>query len=118
MAVGSAVLFMTGMGDTDEGMERFVRALREEDAALPPLSAALHSTAEAPDLPEAVLEPWRAVRLPKRLTPVNEAAGLVSADYVWKVPPGIPFLVPGERITRDAVQKAVANGVKALYTLL
>lgn len=118
MAVGSAVLFMTGMGDTDEGMERFVRALREEDAALPPLSAAPHSTAEAPALPEAELEPWRAVRLPGRLTPANEAAGLVSADYVWKVPPGVPFLVPGERITRDAVQKAVANGVKALYTLL
>ena len=36
MAENHAVLFMTGMGDTDKAMSRLARALRAEAAQLPP----------------------------------------------------------------------------------
>ena len=109
-----AVLFMTGMGDTDEGMERLTAALKEEAALLPPYEPAVYPV---PALPKKMLEPCEAVCLPKVLCPVGEAEGRISADYRWKFPPGIPYLVPGERIGEEERKKAVANGVKALYTL-
>ncbi len=34
---------------------------------------------------------------------LSAAAGGIAADYVYLYPPGIPLLVPGERITEEAV---------------
>ena len=115
MEENHAVLFMTGMGDTDKAMKRLARALRAEAAQLPKTAPLCY---EEPQLPPKMLEACEAVRRPKALTPLAGAAGRVCAEYVWAYPPGIPFLVPGERVTPDAVQKAVAIGRKALYTLM
>ena len=35
--------------------------------------------------------------------PVTEAVGLISAEIVCPYPPGIPLLVPGERITKEVL---------------
>ena len=37
----------------------------------------------------------------------NEASGRISLEYVYLYPPGIPMIVPGERITSTIVQKMV-----------
>ena len=37
----------------------------------------------------------------------NEASGKISLEYVYLYPPGIPMIVPGERITSTIVQKMV-----------
>ncbi len=34
---------------------------------------------------------------------VNDSAGRVSTEIVTVYPPGIPLLVPGEEISRDAI---------------
>ena len=39
----------------------------------------------------------------KELGSFSAAAGGIAADYVYLYPPGIPLLVPGERITEEAV---------------
>lgn len=119
MAENRAVLFMTAMGDTKEGMERLADALRTEaglqkEGLLPIYEPGCYPV---PDLPQKEMEACEAVRLPKVLCPLSEAEGRVSADYQWKYPPGIPFLVPGERIGAAAVEKAAALGRKALLTL-
>ncbi len=115
MAEHQAVLFMTGMGDTDAGMARLSKALREEAEQLPAYQAGGHVR---PALPKKVLEACEAVRLPRVLCPLIEAEGRISADYRWKYPPGIPYLVPGERIDAAVLKKAAAEGAKALLTLL
>ena len=109
-----AVLFMTGMGDTDEGMERLIRALRAENGQLPPLQAAC---VKASVLPEKVWEASAAVTLPKAQCPVQEAEGRISGAYCWDYPPGIPWLVPGERIGAPAVQRAREKGMEAFSVL-
>lgn len=35
---------------------------------------------------------------------LSDAAGDISAEYVMAYPPGIPILIPGERITEDAIR--------------
>ena len=51
-----------------------------------------------PPLPEAVFSPKDALGLRAESVPVSASEGRVSADYAWAYPPGIPMLVPGERI--------------------
>lgn len=36
--------------------------------------------------------------------PLSQAAGQVSAEYVMAYPPGIPILIPGERITDESIR--------------
>ena len=46
-----------------------------------------------------------AVSGPVEWIPFLEAAGRVSAEFVYLYPPGIPILVPGERITGKIVER-------------
>ena len=114
MAEHQAVLFMTGMGDTEKGMERLIRSLREEAAQLPTYHPGSYP---APALPKKVIEACEAVRMKKLQCPLEQAEGKISADYQWKYPPGIPFLVPGERIDAVSLEKAAAGGIKTLNIL-
>lgn len=91
------VIAMTGMGDSDENLVRLAAALREIDSACTAAPAPVR-----PTLPQAV--PQQACSMEQALaaqtvlcTP-QQAAGGVSAEFVWAYPPGIPLLVPGERI--------------------
>jgi lysine decarboxylase len=72
-------------------------------APLPPFSAPpLPLVAE----PELALE--RAWRASSRLLPLDQAAGQLAAEPLCPYPPGIPLLVPGERI--DAARAAWLAG--------
>lgn len=93
------VLAMTGMGDTRESLGRLTRALRELDRQAPeapeaPLPAAA---------PAYVLPLGQALASPGRAVPADRAAGRVSGEFVWSYPPGIPLLVPGQRITGETL---------------
>ena len=37
--------------------------------------------------------------------PLLESVGYVCADYVWVYPPGVPFVVEGEWISQNLVEK-------------
>lgn len=56
--------------------------------------------------------PVQAVNALEETKPVNEAEGFVSAEYGMVYPPGIPFLVPGEKITKTVLDK-IENAKKA-----
>ena len=34
----------------------------------------------------------------------EEAEGKIAGEYAYVYPPGIPFLVPGEKITKEAAE--------------
>ena len=40
----------------------------------------------------------------KKRVKLEEASGSVSCEYVYAYPPGIPVIVPGERISEDIVK--------------
>lgn len=108
MAAGGYVLAMTAPGDTDEGMERFSRALFDIDemSGLMYNASKPYDEVQYPRLEQvftsAALE--EAVAGGGRRVPWEESAGAVSMEYAYLYPPGIPLIVPGERISAEAVR--------------
>ena len=65
------------------------------------------------DRPEQVMRPRDAFFAPATTVPLRNAAGRIAAELPTPYPPGIPFLVPGERITEAIIEyfdNAVAAG--------
>ena len=108
MAAGGYVLAMTAPGDTDEGMERFSRALFDIDemSGLMYNASKPYDEVQYPRLEQvftsAALE--EAAAGGGRRVPWEESAGAVSMEYAYLYPPGIPLIVPGERISAEAVR--------------
>lgn len=103
MASGTYALAMLSMMDTEEGIRRLTDALQEIDRTL--------SAKEAPDFmiwskdsrPERVYPLYEAFMQKGRRISWKDAAGEVTADFVNLYPPGIPVLVPGERIGKATI---------------
>lgn len=131
MAAGSYVIAMTGPGDTQEGMNRLLNALRNLDKRLDEvlqgnrkqdknLDEVLSGNRKMdaatmkkdpgfcrhPLIPaERVVESAKVKGRKGLAVPWQEAAGKVSLEFVYLYPPGIPIVVPGERVSEEAVQQ-------------
>ena len=93
-------LAMTSVCDTDDLYSAFLRASALLSKAIgdrPPESRP-GPVPERVSLPEKVCEPFEARCAEENICSISESAGRVSAEYVWAYPPGIPLLLPGERI--------------------
>ena len=53
--------------------------------------------------PAVVASPQQAFYAEKESLPMEQAAGRISGEFVMCYPPGIPMLVPGEGISKEAV---------------
>lgn len=121
MSAATYALAMTSVMDRPEGFARLAAALEELDAAA--------DEAEEPDVTagenangvrtaaggnangvqtaagiyreqERCMEISAAVEAGQDTVPFAAAENRISADYIYLYPPGIPILVPGERISR------------------
>ena len=89
--------------DTQEGFARFRDALFEIDGRLAREEAA---GMEVPLIrTEEVLTMEEAQNAPFERTALKDSSGRVAAEFVYLYPPGIPLLVPGERITEALKQQ-------------
>lgn len=99
LATRTHLIAMTGMGNTAEDYNALAEALKKADPLLPPTNShfapppfchgdAFCGIEEALDLPSTPLAP-------------KECVGRIAAEYVWAYPPGIPLLIPGERISES-----------------
>ena len=61
------------------------------------------------EVPEQVMSPGEAFHAAQELVPLEEAAGRISAEMAATYPPGIPVLVPGERLTPALVSHLAAQ---------
>ncbi len=127
MSMGSYALAMMTVMDGDEGFDRLAEALEQMDSELKSnaqgvAQSQLHMS-NIMDLyrePEVCMSPFEA-NLAKRnmqgasvrQVPISEAGGCISAEFVCLYPPGIPLVVPGERIAGVICQELPAlNGMK------
>jgi lysine decarboxylase len=94
---GAVALFGVGEGGTADA-ERLLAALRRVPWRT---SAAGPSRARGPLWGEAVLPPREAFLHPTEVVPAEAAVGRLSAATIAAYPPGIPNLLPGERITGE-----------------
>ena len=117
MAAGEYALAMTSVGDTSEGFTRLGRALKEidgdrirkgmkeADRQVAEEAGSLRKKKNIPCLPrpDVVYNSSEIQEAgPVRSLPWRDSAGLVSVEYAYLYPPGIPLIVPGERITQEA----------------
>lgn len=103
MTAGDYVLAMTAIGDTKEGFERLQQALLEIDSTLEYREEARLWE----ELPETEMV-YKCSEVLHKITgesvPWSESIGKVSLEFAYLYPPGIPVLVPGERISEEVIQ--------------
>jgi arginine/lysine/ornithine decarboxylase len=104
-----------GMGeDAAEQGRRLVEALRHVTSELPGDSAGEHDDfAPPPPWGELAMTPREAFLGPQEVVSAREAVGRVAAESLAAYPPGIPNVLPGERLsaeTLDYVQRALDHG--------
>ncbi len=124
MAAGSYVLAMTSVADTEEGMGRLERALYGIDKEIErekALSGCIRTDGKTDGQrkitslikAECVYNSYEIAKIMKKARKNNGEAcflpwdvcnGYISAEYAYLYPPGIPLIVPGERISYKVIE--------------
>ncbi len=106
MAAGDYALALTSIADTEEGFDRLLAALGELDGE----SEIWKETRECEKtgLPrrveaEQIFTIAEAKKQKGESVPLCKSAGKISREYAYLYPPGIPLLVPGERISEGVL---------------
>jgi arginine decarboxylase len=111
----NVIVAVFGMGERGLPVaRRLVRALQEvaAEVGLDP-GGAHESFAAAPPWGELVLTPRAAYLGPQQVVPAPEAVGRIAAESLATYPPGIPNVLPGERLTAETleyVQRTLQQG--------
>lgn len=103
MAAGNYGLAMTSCMDTLEGYQRLVSALTEIDNRIFRSEARNKSVQNLPV--KSVMCISEALRSEGKKVDFDKAAGCVTKEYIYLYPPGIPFIVPGEILKEELIEK-------------
>ena len=85
--------------------------LTKQAGTLPPARQVELPSAAELELEPAML-PRDAFFAPKETVPASQAAGRICAEQITPYPPGIPVIIPGERITAELLDY-LRSGVSA-----
>lgn len=105
MADAFHILSIVSIGDRRDDLHRLVEALRE-------IAAEHFERTPAPETPEmevlnfeneSVATPREAFFADHHYIPLDDAADEISSEIVTVYPPGVPALVPGERIGKETI---------------
>jgi lysine decarboxylase len=116
LAGENVMVAVFGMGeDAAATGERLVAALHHAVEVLNAQERDPHSEAFAPPPPwgQLAMTPREAFLGRQEVVPVSEAVGRVAAESLAAYPPGIPNVLPGERLTAatlEYIQQALAHG--------
>ncbi len=96
------VILMTSVCDSDEGFERLYSALCEIDQDAVPCEEEASDAAFMLPCKIAML-PYEAEEKASESIRISESCGRISSEMFYVYPPGIPIVVPGERITEEVL---------------
>ena len=105
------VIAMTSVMDRKEGFERLIKALEEIDRELEEVNLGNNIDQltkesviiEFPIQNQQICIPFEAELAKGEWVNFREAFGRISKSYLYLYPPGIPFLVPGEKISEKVI---------------
>lgn len=111
-ADGSHIVFILTPFHTQAELDRLAAAIarlpaESGEAAGGPIRPAFSSFPQA----EQVLTLRQAVFRPFELLDVKQSLGRVAAETACPCPPGVPVVIPGEKITREARQILLSSGI-------
>lgn len=107
LALRAHLTFIISLGNTAADIDRLVAALTSlseqfTHSRTPILPPNPFPITDYP-LPAIHFSPRDAFFSPVETIPVSESMGRASAELICPYPPGIPVLMPGEEITREAI---------------
>lgn len=97
------VLIVGSFGDTPEGMERLLKALREISTEYYGKGTPKSDFIDIPAIPEQIQIPNEAFNSVKTPVKLKDSVGMISGEFLMAYPPGIPVLCPGEKITQEII---------------
>jgi len=97
--------FLLTLGDDDGSVDRLVGGLRDlvDAASVRGPTRPIACAEQLLDGAEYVMRPRDAFLGSTRNVPLGESVGLIAAEPVSPYPPGVPVLVPGQRVTQQIV---------------
>ena len=107
------IIAITGIADTAETFERFANALLTIDAELEQSLDTGFDIFHYPAIPEAVYDSCTVEDTPTESFPYASCKDRISAEFLYLYPPGIPMLVPGERVSTEllgCIEHLLQNG--------
>ena len=113
MAAGTYALALTSLCDTDEGFERLFAGIKGIDEQIGRFHSecAENQKEDGGSIRDIVTKNEiccsmnQAFGGKKKSVLLTESEGLVSGEFLYLYPPGIPMLVPGERIGQELLYK-------------
>ena len=101
-ATDEGILALSNIGNTSEELYSFCDAIKKiVKINYSDITYLEHIKYMPLNVPEIVCTPRKAYISPKEKILPEESIGRVSAEVIAICPPGIPVLVPGERITEE-----------------
>ncbi len=100
------VTAITTLADTQEGLERLCNALLHIDSGLSAEEGyedgnRLYQGFER--MTECRMSIAQAMDEPRRRIAITDGEGMISAEFVYVYPPGIPIVVPGEVLKKESI---------------
>lgn len=109
------IVAITTIGNSRDEYERLVKALREIAVSKGSKKTAFKAATVGQKSPELCIMPWEAVYCEKEHVEFKKSIGRICGEMIIPYPPGIPVLMPGERITAEAyayLRACVEQGLK------
>lgn len=107
MASGDYALAMTSVADDEEGFRRLEKALHEIDKELKQDGISNPNSKRDSDFSLKRLESICKIscmeEVPVRSLSWEKGIGKIAGEYAYLYPPGIPLIVPGEKISKELV---------------
>lgn len=107
MKAESYIVAMTSVCDTKEGFDRLSKALEEIDGNVREIKEAQECIYSRLPHPEYVCSSAEVDEMPEEAFEVRaweQCGEMVSAEFAYLYPPGIPLLVPGERVDAEIIR--------------
>lgn len=102
MSADRYCVLMTSICDKDESLERLVEALFNIDK-----EAGVEKTPEPcgrPPKAEQILSLRAAMEGAGQSTGLDLCEDKICAEYIWTYPPGVPLVIPGQRLNRQIIE--------------
>lgn len=112
MAELSYAIAMTSVMDCKEDYERLYASLKDIDDFIEKekiykektINLSIEDFYQKRKIPEKIMEAWECDDTSKELLPLWESQDRISASYVHLYPPGVPILIPGEKIMKETIE--------------
>lgn len=120
------ILILVTIGDNKTVLDYFIKAIKqiikELKAGLIKPKSIIRKVREYPDWPELTISPREAYISKTKEVKLEDSVGKICAEIITTYPPGIPILIPGEKITKqivDYIKHEIDYGTKitGIYNL-